>query len=81
MTRIAKRPYRPGDPIPDVGTFCSVAGANTDRESDQDRAYGDYLVIGYSPDRQFICLQQSGCWPFVERMLNCWFANPLATSD
>lgn len=72
--RLAKRPYLEGDPLPAVGTECLVAGANTDVESDQHRAYGWVKVIGYAQDDQFVCFQKDGCWPFVERLSNCWFA-------
>ena len=73
MARLAKQPYQPGDKLPDVGSICTVAGANTDIESDQDRAYSDRRVIGYTPDEIFVCLQTDGCWPTVERLENCWF--------
>ena len=73
MSRLATQPYQSGDPLPDVGSICTVAGANSDITCDQDRAYSKRLVIGYSPDRQFMCLQTEGCWPTVERVENCWF--------
>lgn len=49
MARIAERPYMPGDPLPDVGSRCMVAGANTDITCDQDREYSERSVIGYTP--------------------------------
>ena len=73
MTRLAKQPYQPGDPLPEVGSLCLVAGANTDIESDQDRAYGERRVIGYTPDGEFACFQTDGCWPTVERLTSGWF--------
>lgn len=81
MTRIAKRPYQPGDPLPEVGSMCLVAGANSDIHSDQNRSYGERLVIGYTPDGIFVCLQTPGCWPTVERLENCWFGDPIAGSE
>lgn len=78
MARIAERPYEAGDPIPDVGSVCRVAGANTDETCDQDRSYNDMFVIGYSQCSNFICLQRNGCWPVVERLTNCWFGCPSA---
>ncbi len=74
MSRLAARAYMPGDELPDVGAFALVAGANTDIESDQDRAYSMVLVIGYTPCGGFACFQRPGHWPFVERLTNCWFA-------
>ena len=83
--RLAKRPFRPGDDLPEVGSFCLVSGANCDIESDQHRGYSWRQVIGYSEDREFVCMQTHKdsytCWPTVERMANCWFAeipNPRA---
>jgi len=72
--RLVARPYQPGDVIPKVGTMTLVSGANADVESDQHRSYGWRQVIGYTDDLQFVCLQTPGCWPTVERMTNCWFA-------
>ena len=72
--RLAPRPYRVGDAMPDVGSLTLVSGANCDMESDQHRSYSWRRVIGYSDDRQFVCLQTSNCWPTVERMTSCWFA-------
>lgn len=74
MARLAKNAWRLGDPLPDAGTMVLVSGANQDITSDQDRAYGESYVVGYSSCGQFICLQVSGCWPTVERLTNCWFA-------
>lgn len=79
--RLAKRPFQEGDPLPAVGSTCLVSGANCDIESDQHRGYGWRQVIGYTDNKQFICLQTEGCWPTVERTENCWFAEipePLA---
>lgn len=73
--RLAKRPYRDGDSLPEVGALCLVAGSNSDVESDQHRSYLWLKVIGYTDDRQFVCLQKPGCWPTVERLTNCWFAD------
>lgn len=78
--RLAERAYLAGDVLPEVGTQCLVSGANGDIESDQHRAYLWRLIIGYSPDKQFVCLQTEGCWPTVERTVNCWFA-PLPHPD
>ena len=72
--RLATRPYQPGDAIPKVGTTTLVSEANADVESDQHRSYGWRQLIGYTDDCQFVCLQTPGCWPTVERMTNCWFA-------
>lgn len=74
MARLAARAYQPGDPLPAVGSMTLVAGANSDIDCDQDRAYGERLVIGYTPEGIFVCLQTPGCWPTVERLTNCWFA-------
>ena len=73
--RLAKRPYRDGDKLPDVRSLVLVSGANCDVESDQHRSFRWRQVIGYSDDKQFVCLQTPGCWPTVERMENCWFAD------
>ncbi len=73
MVRLAKQPYQPGDPLPEVGSLCCVAGANTDMKSDQDRFYSERRVIGYTPDGMFGCFQTDGCWPTVEALVNCWF--------
>lgn len=73
MSRIATRAYLQGDPLPAVGSKCIVAGANSDIHSDQDRAYSERFVIGYSPDKKLICLQTEKGWPTVERLSNCWF--------
>ncbi|MNS15289.1 hypothetical protein D3C72_469210 [compost metagenome] len=73
--RLAARPWRKGDPVPAVGTMVLVSGAHGDIESDQHRAFQWRRVIGYGVDgADFICLQNKGCWPTVERMENCWFA-------
>ena len=66
--------------LPAVYSYCLVSGANMDIQSDQHRAYSWRRVIGYSEDRRFICLQTEGCWPTVERIEKCWFAeipNPM----
>lgn len=73
MARIAERPYRPGDLLPLVGETVMVSGANQDITCDQDRSYSGRLVVGYTPDGKFVCLQTEGCWPTVERLENCWF--------
>lgn len=75
MARLARRPYQHGDHLPPVGSHCIVSGANQDITSDQDRSYGKRLVIGYTPDGLFACFQTDGCWPTVERLGNCWFAD------
>lgn len=72
--RLAPRPYRGGDDLPAVGSTTLVSGVNCDVESDQHRAYGWRRVIGYTPDLKFVCLHSPGCWPTVERLENCWFA-------
>lgn len=72
--RLAKRPYEAGDPMPAVGSKCLVSGANCDVESDQHRAYGWRTVVGYGVNDEFICMQTRDCWPTVERLSNCWFA-------
>jgi hypothetical protein len=76
VSRLAERPYLPGDQLPSVGTSCIVSGANCDITSDQDRHYAERLVIGYTPCGNFVCFQTEGCWPTVERLTNCWFAPP-----
>lgn len=73
--RLASRPYRAGDDLPAAGSTTLVSGAHGDVESDQHRGYGWRRVLGYSPDLKFICLQTPGCWPTVERLENCWFAD------
>ncbi len=70
----AERPHKDGDSLPSVGSLCLVSGAHNDIESDQHRAYMWCQVIGYTDDKQFVCLQTKGCWPTVERVANCWFA-------
>lgn len=73
--RLAARPWRKGDPEPAVGSMVLVSGAHGDIDSDQHRAFSWRRVIGYGVDGDdFICLQNKGCWPTVERMENCWFA-------
>lgn len=72
--RLAGRPFQSGDVLPAPGSYCLVSGANCDIESDQHRGYSWRQVLGYSNDRQFICLQTNDCWPTVERTANCWFA-------
>jgi hypothetical protein len=74
MSRLAKRPYQPGDPLPDVGALCMVSGVNQDISCDQDRFYSERRVIGYTPCGNFVCLQTVDCWPTVEKLSNCWFA-------
>jgi len=73
--RLAKRAYAEGDDLPEVGSTCLVSGANQDAESDQHRSFTWCRVIGYTPDNNFVCLQVPGCWPKVERLTNCWFAD------
>jgi hypothetical protein len=72
--RLAERPWRPGDELPAVGSTALISGANCDIDSDQHRSYAWRRVIGYTPDDQFVCLQSDGCWPTVERTVNCWIA-------
>lgn len=72
--RLAKRPWREGDWLPEVGAICLVSGVNCDIESDQHRGYSWRKVIGYANGHQFVCLQTRDCWPTVERVENCWFA-------
>lgn len=71
---LAASPYQSGDPLPAVGTECLVSGVHGDIESDQHRGYLWRTVIGYSVGDTFICLQTRNCWPTVERLSNCWFA-------
>ena len=72
--RLSARPWRKGDPLPEIGSQALVSGANADIESDQHRGYMRRTVIGYGEGDNFIVLQTSGCWPTVERTTNCWFA-------
>lgn len=76
--RLAERPYRVGDDMPEVGSFCLVSGVHCDIESDQHRGYSWRQVIGYTDDKEFVCMQTHkesyACWPTVERLVNCWFA-------
>lgn len=72
--RLAKHAWKPGDPLPEVGWTVTMAGSNSDISSDQDRKYSEVKVIGYTPDGIFACFQRGDCWPFVERLTNCWFA-------
>jgi len=58
-----------------VGSQCLVSGSNQDVESDQHRSYSWRRVIGYSVNNKFVCLQTRDCWPTVERVENCWFAD------
>lgn len=73
--RLAQRPWREGDSLPEVGSQCLVSGSNQDVESDQHRSYSWRQVIGYSSNNKFVCLQTRDCWPTVERVENCWFAD------
>lgn len=73
--RLAQRPWREGDSLPEVGSQCLVSGSNQDMESDQHRSYSWRTVIGYSAGNKFVCLQTRDCWPTVERLENCWFAD------
>ncbi len=76
--RLSPRPFQFGDTLPAVGSYCLVSGANCDIESDQHRGYSWRQVLGYSDDKEFVCLQTHkdsyACWPTVERLTNCWFA-------
>jgi hypothetical protein len=72
--RLAPRPYQTGDTLPAVGSLCLVSGANCDVESDQHRSYMWRRVVGYGVGDEFVCLQTRDCWPTVERLGNCWFA-------
>jgi hypothetical protein len=73
--RLAHRPWREGDELPEVGSECLVSGPHCDIESDQHRSYSWRRVIGYSVNNKFVCLQTRDCWPTVERVENCWFAD------
>jgi hypothetical protein len=77
--RLAARPHQHGDDLPAVRSYCLVSGANCDIESDQHRGYSWRQVLGYTDDLQFVCLQTHkehyACWPTVERVSNCWFAD------
>lgn len=75
MSRLAKRAYIIGDELPAVGETVLVAGSNTDITCDQDRKYTEMLIVAYTPDRFFVCLQAKNCWPVVEKLTNCWFAS------
>lgn len=86
--RLAQHPYRPGDILPAVKSHCLVSGANNDIESDQHRGYRWRQVLGYSDDMEFVCMQthteKHACWPTVERLSNCWFAeipHPIAKGE
>jgi hypothetical protein len=60
--------------LPPVGSYCMISGANNDSVDEPGgRSYSHALVLGYSPDHQFICCQNDGCWPFVQRVSNCYF--------
>lgn len=65
--------WRAGLPFPPVGCSCEVAGVNTDKYCDQDRAFSNRLVVAITPCHLFVCLQKEGCWPTIERLENCWF--------
>lgn len=72
--RLAAKPWRAGDPLPAVGSAVLVSGANCDVDSDQHRAFMWRTVVGYGDQDRFVCLQTGSCWPTVERLENCWFA-------
>lgn len=72
--RLADAPWREGDDLPEVGSDVLVSGVHADVESDQHRAFLWRTVVGYGEGDKFICLQARGCWPTVERTVNCWFA-------
>lgn len=72
--RLAARSWLEGDPLPEVGSQALISGAHADIDSDQHRAYSRRTVIGYGEGDKFIVLQTTGCWPTVERTVNCWFA-------
>lgn len=76
MARYAPRPWREGDPVPQAGEVVLVSGVNQDIESDQDRSYSLREVLAVTDDRLFIVMRTKGCWPTVERLENCWFADP-----
>lgn len=79
--RLAKRSYQKGDFLPPVGSHVLMSSANQDITSDQDRSYNLSIVIGYSPCGNFVCFQkEEGCWPFVEKLENCWFYLPTLCS-
>lgn len=73
--RLAQRPWREGDSLPETGSECLVSGSKQDVESDQHRSYSWRRVIGYSVNNKFVCLQTRDCWPTVERLEHCWFAD------
>lgn len=60
--------------MPAERSECLVSGANCDVESDQHRAYSWRKIIGYTDDNEFVCLQTRDCWPTIERLTHCWFA-------
>lgn len=72
--RLAPRRYQSGDPLPALGSKCLVSGVHCDVGSDQHRSYSWRKIIGYTDDNEFVCLQTDSCWPTVERLTNCWFA-------
>lgn len=72
--RLTAMPWKPGDPLPAVGSAVLVSGANCDVDSDQHRAFMWRTVVGYGDQDRFVCLQTGSCWPTVERLENCWFA-------
>lgn len=76
--RLSPRRYVKGDQLPEVGSYVLVSGANCDIESDQHRAFSWRQVIGITDDHEFVCFQthseHGACWPTVERLSNCWFA-------
>lgn len=77
VSRLASRPYKVGDELPLVGSTCLMAGANSDISCDQDRAYSELIVVGYTKCGGFICTQSEGCWPTVDRLTNCWFSDKM----
>ncbi|UTU08107.1 hypothetical protein CcrC1_gp421 [Caulobacter phage C1] len=75
MARYASRPWQKGDPVPEAGDVVLISGVHGDITSDQDRGYRERKVLTVTDDQEFIVLQTPGCWPTVERLENCWFAD------
>ena len=52
--RLAPRRWQEGDPLPPVGGFMLVSGANCDVESDQHREFWWRQVIGYASFEHYL---------------------------
>jgi len=71
LNRYVRKTRNGIETLPDVGTRCEVAGANSD--SGREWVYTKCVVLGYSPDGLFGWFQVPGCWPFQEKLENCLF--------